>query len=102
MYFKRAGKRIFGVQFNKAEQKALDDEITRQIVENDMRFDMDKEASILYMLHTQFGFGPKRLRKAWEQEDDGWLTRQKLKEETGIDLEEWYREESINVQTEKQ
>ena len=118
MYFKRAGKRIFGVQFNKAEQKALDDEITRQIVENDMRFDMDKEASILYMLHTQFGFGPKRLRKAWElfyaetkklrehyemeQEEDGWLTRQKLKEETGIDLEEWYREESINVQTEKQ
>lgn len=118
MYFKKAGKSIFGVQFNKAEQKAIDVEIKRQIVENDLQFDMDKEASILYMLHTQFGFGPKRLKKAWdmfysetkklreyymkEQSDEGWLTRLKLKEEVGIDLEEWYREECNNVQAEKQ
>lgn len=65
MYFKKAGKSIFGVQLNKAEQRALDQEINRQIVENDRRFDMDKESSILWMLHTQFGFGPKRLKKAW-------------------------------------
>ena len=66
MYFKKAGKTIFGVQLNKAEQKAMDQEIRRQIVDNDRRFDMDKESSILWALHTQFGFGPKRLKKAWE------------------------------------
>lgn len=71
-------------------------------------FDMDKESSILWMLHTQFGFGPKRLKLAWklfyaetlklreyylmEQADDGWLARKKLKD-IGCDIEEWYREE---------
>ena len=106
--FKKAGGKIFGVQFNKAEQKALDQEIKKQIVEHDHRFDIDKESMILWMLHTEFGFGPKRLRRAWElfyaetlklreyylmdQEDDGWLARQKLKD-IGCDIEEWYREE---------
>ena len=108
MYFKKAGKSIFGVQLNKAEQRALDQEINRQIVEHDRCFDMDKESSILWMLHTQFGFGPKRLKKAWElfysetrklreyyqmdQEDEGWLAREKLKG-VGCDIESWYKEE---------
>ena len=107
MYFKKAGKTIFGVQLNKAEQKAMDQEIRRQIVENDRRFDMDKESSILWALHTQFGFGPKRLKKAWEMlytetvklreyyqmgpEDAAWLARHKLKE-MGCDIEAWYQE----------
>ena len=58
--FKKAGGKIFGVQFNKAEQKALDQEIKKQIVEHDHRFDIDKESMILWMLHTEFG--------AWYQE----------------------------------
>ncbi len=107
MNFKRFGGKIFGVQFNKAEQAAVDREVHRQIIENDRRFDMDREASILWMLHTRFGFGTKRLRAAWElfyaetvklreyyqmdQTDDGWLARLKLKE-LGVDLEEWYKE----------
>lgn len=90
------------------EEGALDQEIKKQIVENDRAFDMDKESSILWMLHTQFGFGPKRLKLAWklfyaetlklreyylmEQADDGWLARKKLKD-IGCDIEEWYREE---------
>lgn len=106
--FNKAGGKIFKVQFNKAEQRALDHAINEQIVENDRAFDMDKESSILWMLHTQFGFGPKRLKKAWklfysetlklreyylmDQEDDGWLARKKLKE-IGCDVEEWYKEE---------
>ena len=49
MFFKKAGGSIFGVSLNKAEQKALDQEIKRQIVENDHRFDMDKESMILWM-----------------------------------------------------
>ncbi len=106
--FKKSGGKIFAVQFNKAEERALDQEIKKQIVENDRAFDMDKESSILWMLHTQFGFGPKRLKLAWklfyaetlklrehylmEQADDGWLARKKLKD-IGCDIEEWYREE---------
>ena len=86
----------------------LKNAINEQIVENDRAFDMDKESSILWMLHTQFGFGPKRLKLAWklfyaetlklrehylmEQADDGWLARKKLKD-IGCDIEEWYREE---------
>ena len=64
--FKKSGGKIFGVQFNKAEEKALNHAINEQIVENDRAFDMDKESSILWMLHTQFGFGPKRLKLAWK------------------------------------
>ena len=87
--FKKSGGKIFAVQFNKAEEKALNQAINEQIVANDRDFDMDKESSILWMLHTQFGFGPKRLKLAWklfyaetlklreyylmDQEDDGWL-----------------------------
>lgn len=106
--FKKSGGKIFGVQFNKAEEKALNHAINEQIVANDRAFDMDKESSILWRLHTQFGFGPKRLKLAWklfyaetlklreyylmDQEDDGWLARQKLKD-IGCDIEKWYREE---------
>lgn len=113
--FKKAGGKIFGVQFNKAEQRALDQAINEQIVENDRAFDMDKESSILWMLHKQFGFGPKRLKKAWElfyaetlklreyylmdQEDDGWLARKMLKE-IGCDIEEWYKEEGSEANAE--
>lgn len=49
--FKKSGGKIFAVQFNKAEERALDQEIKKQIVENDRAFDMDKESSILWMLH---------------------------------------------------
>ena len=106
--FKKSGGKIFGVQFNKADEKALNHAINEQIVANDRAFDMDKESSILWMLHTQFGFGPKRLKLAWklfyaetlnlreyylmEQADDGWLARKRLKD-IGCDIEEWYREE---------
>ena len=44
--FKKSGGKIFAVQFNKAEERALDQEIKKQIVENDRAFDMDKESSI--------------------------------------------------------
>lgn len=107
MNFKRFGGKIFGVQFNKKEQEAIDQEINRQIVEHDRQFDIDKESSILWMLHTQFGFGPKRLRKAWElffseseklrkhyeleHGDEAWIARMKLKD-IGVDVEQWYKD----------
>ena len=108
--FKKAGGRIFGVQFNSNEQSAVDQEIKRQIVENDRKFSMDQEAAILWMLHTRFRFGAKRLKEAWRlmyaekealrehyempKEDETWLCLRKLKE-LGVDLEELYREEGV-------
>jgi len=107
MNFKRHSGKIFGVTLNAAERRALDQEISRQIVARDIAFDMDKESSILWMLHTQFGFGPTRLKRAWElfysetvklreyymmdKADDGWITRKKLKD-IGCDVEAWYNE----------
>ena len=110
MYFKRAAGKIFGVTFNKAEQKAIDKAIGEQCVEMDRQMELDRDSSILWMLHEQFGFGRKNLFKAWKlmyadnkklqaryemgPEDGGWLCRQKLKE-YGVDLERWYKDEGI-------
>ena len=85
----------------------MDQEIKRQIVENDRRFDMDKESSIRVALHTEVGFGPKGLKKAGEklytetlkfrenyqkkQADDGGLARQKLKA-NGCEIEQWFKD----------
>lgn len=110
MYFKKALGKIFGVEFNKAEQRALDKVIGEQIVEMDRQMELDRDSSILWMLHEQFGFGNDRLFKAWKlmyadskklqaryemgPEDGGWLCRRKLKEYS-VDLERWYRDEGI-------
>ena len=110
MYFKRAAGKIFGVTFNKAEQKAIDKAIGEQCAEMDRQMELDRDSSILWMLHEQFGFGRKKLFRAWQMmyadskklqahyemgpEDGGWLCRQKLKE-YGVDLERWYKDEGI-------
>lgn len=40
MYVKKAGGKIFGATFTKAEKKAMDMEINRQIIEADRRYTM--------------------------------------------------------------
>lgn len=108
MNFKRIGSKPFGVQFNKAEQKIIDHEIDLQLVARFREYEMDNDAAILEMLHDVFGFGKKRLKRAWKQmyvsqqklcdyyemprEDGGWLSRKKLAQ-IGVDLEAWYKEE---------
>ncbi len=84
----------------------MNEEINRQILENDERFSIDLDSTVLYTLSKFFGFGEKRLKRFWElflrehialreyyqidPEDDGWLCRKFLKDK-GIDIEEWYR-----------
>ena len=110
MYFKKALGKTFGVEFNKDEQRALHKAIGEQIAEMDRQMELDRDSSILWMLHEQFGFGRKKLFRAWKlmyadskklqdryemgPEDGGWLCRQKLKE-YGVDLERWYKDEGI-------
>lgn len=90
-----------------AQKKAMNEEINRQILERDKTFSMDFDSTVLYVLHTTFGFGKKRLRRFWEafikdhdelrryyemdSEDNAWLCRRKLKE-IGVDVEAWYEE----------
>ena len=110
MFFRKAAGKIFGVTFNKAEEKAINKALGEQIVEMDRQMELDRDSSILWMLHEQFGFFHDRLFKAWKlmyadskklqaryemgPDDAGWLCRQKLKE-YGVDLERWYKDEGI-------
>ncbi len=95
------------VNFTTSQKAAYTAEINRQILENDEKFERDRVAVILWTLHTEFGFGEKRLKKFWKSlyvqhqklreyyqmmpSDDGWLCKRKLKD-SGIDIDEWYKE----------
>lgn len=82
---------------------ALNKEIARQIVEMDRAHSNNIDAMVLYVLHTEFGFGKKRLRQFYDaliKEHDRlesyyempdsfpWLCKEKLKE-IGVDIEAW-------------
>lgn len=106
-YFKRSGSRIFGVQFTRKEQEAIDKELARQCAEYDRKNADEIDALVLWRLHTKFGFGKKRLREFYDgfkedvgelinrynmsDEDAVWLCTKKLKN-YGIDISEWNKE----------
>lgn len=110
MFFKKAAGKLFGVEFNKTEQRIVEKALGEQWAEMGRQMEMDQDSSVLWMLHEQFGFGHKRLYRAWKlmhednkklqaryemgPEDGGWLCRQKLKE-YGVDIERWYKDEGI-------
>ena len=54
---------ITGAKLSKAEQKALDIEVRKAIAEMDDANTREFDAMVLWILHEQFGFGPKRLKK---------------------------------------
>lgn len=107
MQIKKAGGKIFGASLTAAEQKAMNMEIQRQLVEYDRKNELELDAIILWELHTQLGLGPKRLKKFFDGfsdalnalvnryemdiSDDVWLCTHKLKE-IGVDVEDWYRQ----------
>ena len=86
------------------ERKAMDDEIDRQLAEATRRQEGDIDALLLWYLHTEYGFGEKRLRKFMEgfnarlrelsdwydmgEGDQMFLVRRELKK-IGIDVDEW-------------
>ena len=100
MQIKKAGGKIFGASLTAAEQKAMNMEIQRQLVEYDRKNELELDAIILWELHTQLGLGPKRLKKFFDGfsdalnalvnryemdiSDDVWLCTHKLKE-IGVD-----------------
>lgn len=107
MFFNKNGGRIFGVQFTKKEQEAIDREIRVQCAAFEDGHDREFDAIVLWLLHEKFGFGEMRLRRFYdlyssevsalldrykmEKSDAVWLCTQKLKE-YGIDIEAWEKE----------
>ncbi len=109
MRVKKSSGKVFGATMSSTEKKALDMEIRRQVAEYDRNNAREIDAIVLWVLHTHFGFGPKRLKQFYDnfcssvndllkryemdESDRLWLFTYKLKE-AGVDLEQWEKEKS--------
>lgn len=99
-------------ELSSVEQKAMEAEIKRQLKEFDRKHTLELDALILWQLHTQLGFGPKRLRRFYDNfslaldvlgerydlDDSGkiWKCTEELKE-YGIDIAEWDAERTKKI-----
>lgn len=107
MVVKKIAGKVYGADLNTAERQALQIEIRKEIAaENDANVN-EVDAIILYILHTEFGFGEKRLRQFHNQffqamkelkeryelpeSDNPWLCTKKLLDD-GIDIKKWNEE----------
>lgn len=113
MQIKRTGKKVFGAKLTAAEQKAMMIEIRKQLAYYGRKHERETDAIVLWVLHSEFGFGAKRLRRfydtfapcvneladRYELDDDDrpWICTYKLKE-YGIDLEQWEKERGIKIE----
>ena len=106
MNFHKCNGQIYKVDLTPKEQKALDAEINRQLIEKHSEFTDDVDYMIMRILHNHFGFGPTRLRrfheafiadnnalvKHYEMADAGAYIARKEMDEIGCNIEEWNRE----------
>lgn len=104
MRIKKAGGKAYGAELTAAEKKAMNMEIQRQLAEYDTKHANELDAMILWHLHEEFGFGPKRMKQfydtfapqldalveryAMDDSDKVWLCTYNLKQ-YGINIEEW-------------
>lgn len=100
---------VYGAKLTKDEKKAMDIEINKAWAEKLSRNEVEINAIVLWVLHCQLGFGPKRLRRFFDQfnptvkdlisryelnetnDDDSWICTRKLNE-YGIDISQWVKE----------
>ena len=89
--------------FSGVGKQAAEAEIKRQILEADKNCTLDMDTMYLWTLHAKYGWGYKRLKqfyldvfrehlrmREFYEMNDLYPERVKLKQECGIDLEEWY------------
>ena len=117
MRVKKDGGRVYGATLTDAEKRAINMEIRRQLAEMVKNNMEEVDATVLYILMTEFGFGKKRLRRfhdtfdeqitalvnryEMDSNDDVWLCTEMLKRR-GIDINQWNKElESKNKENEK-
>lgn len=107
MYFNKIKGRIHNVKLSDAEQKALDEEIQRQLIAGSEKYSLENYSGILWALHEEFGFGANKLKRVMQlilenereleeyyqlnKGDGGWVALKKLKD-CGYDVESWYKE----------
>lgn len=104
MFIKKAGGQIFGAELTSAEKKALDIEIKKSLGEYTDKHEIEMAAIPLYILHTHFGFGEKRLKEMFglmvseidaltkryeDPNDNAWICTKRLLEK-GFDISKWY------------
>ena len=108
MTFKKYRGQIFDVELTAKEQKVLDEKINQRTIELHRQFTDDFDYLILWIFHKFFGFGPKRLRKAYdlfnqfndelikhyEMPDAGVYIAREEMNAIGCNIEEWNRERS--------
>ena len=93
------------LKLNKGQQRALDVEISRQLVEKRNEFLKDMDAMMLLSIHRKCGFGKRKLTEIFKsfildyekfiddyQVEGAWMAAYRLKEETGLDIEELHKE----------
>ena len=117
MRVKKTGGKVYGATLTDAEKKAINMEIRRQLAEMVKNNMEEVDATVLYVLMTEFGFGKNRLRRfhdtfdeqitalvnryEMDSDDDVWLCTEMLKRR-GIDINQWNKElESKNKENEK-
>lgn len=108
MNFHRCNGQIFKVELTPKEQKALDAEISRSLIEKHSEFVDDVDYMIMRILHNEFGFGLTRLKrfyeafiadndalvKHYEMGDAGAYIARKEMNAIGCNIEQWNRERS--------
>lgn len=91
---------------SKEEKRALHAEVARQARQISDRFSLEVDATILWALHEEFGFGADRLRRVWDcvavhraellkhydmQDNAEFILLYKLRQ-IGVDVEKWTAE----------
>lgn len=67
MLFKKVNGKIFDVKLTNSEQKAIDSEIMAQIADMNEQNSIELDATILWVLHRDFGFGEKRMLRFYTE-----------------------------------
>lgn len=104
-------KALMQYQMSAAEKQAMKVEVARQARELSDRFSTEINATILWALHEEFGFGAERLRRYFDcvekyrmeliekyemQDDAEFILLYKLRE-IGVDLKKWCDETKSRV-----
>ena len=97
----------------KAGDRAIQEEIRKQIAEYDKEYEMNLNALALYVLRVHLGFGKKRLRRFWDAfnaehkalrewylldspGDAEFMAKRELRK-IGVNVEEWAKEDEDHV-----
>ena len=107
MRIKKSGKHITGAEFTNAERKAVEMQLRKDYAEWDRKHAMEIDATVLWQIHAQLGYGKDRLYKFFkgfrpaanelikryelDDADQIWIQTEKLKE-IGVDISQWYEE----------